>query len=110
MKALESLWKETKVRFDELEKALIDCYITFMREVAKIYLEQGRKVFFKENRIVHWGEWNFGTLLIEGDEKVSEVFGDHISEIRFEPEIGEEVIKGYAEIRKENLQDIRYRL
>ena len=110
MEALKSFWKETKVRFDELEKALIDCYLTFLREVAKIYLEQGRKVFFKENRIVHWGEWNFGSLLIEGDEKVSEVFGDCISEIRFEPEISEEIIKGYAEIRKENLEDIRYRL
>jgi len=75
MKALESLWKETKQQFDKLEKELVDCYISFLREVAKTYLQQGRKVFFRENRVVHWGEGNFGTLVIEGDEKVSKVFG-----------------------------------
>jgi len=47
MKILEFLWKENKVQFDELEKAFIGCYITFLREAAKIYLEQGRKVFSK---------------------------------------------------------------
>ena len=110
LKDLESLWKETKERFDKHEKALVDCYITFLREVAKTYLQQGRKVFFRENWVIHWEEWNFGTLVIEGDEKVSEVFGDYISEIRFASEINETGIKGYTEIREENLEDIRYEL
>ena len=110
MKDLESLWKETKGKFDKLEKELVDCFIAFLREVAKIYLKQGRRVFFRENRIVHWGEWNFGTLIIEGDEEVREVLGDFISEIRFEPEIGEKIIKSYAEIKEENLEDIRYKI
>lgn len=108
VKDLESLWKETKQQFDKLEKALVDSYITFLREVVKIYLKQGRKVYFRENRVAHWGEWNFGTLIIEGDEKVSEVFGDYISEILFEPEFSEKVIKGYVEIKEENLEEIRY--
>lgn len=110
MKVLELLWKETKEQFDKLEKSLVDCYIAFLREVAKIYLEQGRKVFFRENRIVHWGEWNFGTLMIEGDEDVDEVFGDYISEIRFEPEINVKGLNEYVEIKEENLEDIRYKI
>lgn len=110
MKELESFWKETKEQFDKLEKSLVDCYIGFLREVAKVYLQQGRRVFFRENRVVHWGEGNFGTLVIEGNEEVDEVFGDYISEIRFEPKINEKVIKGYAEIKEENLEDIKYEL
>ena len=110
MKDLESLWKETKGKFDKLEKELVDCFIAFLREVAKIYLKQGRRVFFRENRVVHWGEGNFGTLIIEGDEEVREVFEDYISEIRFEPEISEKIIKGYVEIKEENLEDIRYKI
>lgn len=110
MKELESFWKETKEKFDKLEKSLVDCYIGFLREVAKVYLQQGRRVFFRENRVVHWGEGNFGTLVIEGNEEVDEVFGDYISEIRFEPKINEKVIKGYAEIKEKNLEDIKYEL
>lgn len=110
MKDLESLWKETKGKFDKLEKELVDCFIAFLREVAKIYLKQGRRVFFRENRVVHWGEGNFGTLIIEGDEEVREVFEDYISEIRFEPEISEKIIKGYVEIKEENLENIRYKI
>ncbi len=109
MKALESLWKDTKERFDKVEESLVDCYIAFLREVAKIYLEQNRRVFFRENRVVHWGEGNFGSLIIEGDEEVREVFGDYISEIRFEHEINEKVTKGYLEIKENNLEKIKYR-
>lgn len=110
MKLLESLWQETKQKFDKLEKVLVDGYIAFLREVARIYIEQSRRVFFRENRFVHWGEGNFGSLLIEGDEEVDAVFGDYVSEIRFEPEIKEKIIEGYIEIKKENIEDIRYQI
>lgn len=110
MKELESLWKETKGQFDKLEQALVNHYITFLREVAKVYLKKGRRVFFRENQVVHWGEWNFGMLIIEGNEEVDEVFGEYISEIHFEPEISEEVIRGHVEIKEENLEDIKYKL
>ena len=76
MKPLESFWQETKQKFDKLEKALIDGYIDFLREVARIYIEQSRRVFFRENQFVRWGEGNFGSLLIEGDEEVDAVFGN----------------------------------
>ena len=108
MQNLKSLWKETKTRFDGLEKELVDCYISFIREVAKYYLQQGRRVFFKENNVVHWGEGNFGWLIIEGGEDVDEVFGEYISEIRFESKISKEIIKSYTEIKEENLKDIKY--
>jgi len=110
MKELKSIWKETKRKCTRLEKSLIDCYIAFLRQLAKMYLQQGRRVFFRENRVVHWGEGNFGQLLIEGKEDVSEVFGEYISEICFEPELNEELIKGHIEITGRNLKDIKYEL
>jgi hypothetical protein len=51
-----------------------------------------------------------GEAGIEGNEEVREVFGDYISEIRFEPEISEKIIKGYVEIKEENLEEIRYKI
>ncbi len=108
MKNLRSLWKKSKTRFDGLEKEIIDCYIAFLREVAKYYLQIGRRVFFQENRFVHWGEGNFGWLVIEGKEETDEVFGEYISEIKFESKISGEIIKGYTEINEKNLEEIKY--
>ena len=110
MKELESLWQSTKGQFEKYEKSLVDCYIAFLRDVAKTYLGQSRRVFFRENQYVNWGEWNFGSLIIEGDEKVDEVFGDYISEISFEPEIRERQTEEYMEIKKSNLENIRYEI
>jgi hypothetical protein len=110
MKLLESLWQETKQKFDKLEKVLVDGYIAFLREVARICIEQSRRVFFRENRFVHWGEGNFGSLLIEGDEEVYAVFGDYVSEIRFAPEINDKITEGYIEIKKGNIEDISYQI
>ena len=110
MRELESLWQDTKEQFEKYEKSLVDSYIAFLRNVAKAYLGQSRRVFFRENRYVHWGEWNFGSLIIEGDEEVDEVFGDYISEISFEPEIREKQTKEYMEIRESNLKNIRYEI
>jgi hypothetical protein len=108
MQDLKLFWRATKERFDSLEKELIDCYIAFLREVARFYLQQGKRVFFKENHFVHWGEGNFGRLVIEGNEKADEVFGDYIPEIRFEPEINKETIDNYAEIKEKNIEEIQY--
>lgn len=108
MRDLLSTWKTTKEKINGLEKSLIDCYIDFLREVAKHYLEQGRRVYFWENRVVHWGEGDFGRLIIEGDEDVDDVFGDYISEIRFEPKINEKIISGCIEINEMDISNIRY--
>lgn len=108
MDKLKSLWKVTKAEFDGRERELIACYISFLRAVAVFYLQQSRRVFFRENNVVHWGEGNFGWLVIEGNEEADEVFGEYISEIQFKPEISQEIIKSYTEIKEKNIEDIRY--
>lgn len=108
MNDLKILWNDTKTACDELEQALVDRYIGFLREVAREYLRQGRRVFFSENRFVHWGEANFGWLTIQGSEETSDVFGDYISEIRFETELTEKNLRGAVEITDENIEAIRY--
>jgi hypothetical protein len=110
MSDLKTMWQETKKRTHDLEQQLVNTYINFLRQVAKHFLEQGRRVFFRENRVVHWGEWNFGSLLIQGDEDVRDVFGDHITEVKFEKEVEKKAEKGYDEITGENLDMIRYLL
>ena len=74
----------------------------------KHYLERGRRVYYWENRVVHWGEGDFGRLIIEGNEDIDTVFGDYIAEIRFEPEINEGIIRGYIEINEKDIGKIRY--
>src|SRR3989304_455358 len=108
MEMPQSLWNHAKERFDKLERDITDCYIGFLREIAEDYLGQDRKVYFRENRFVHWGEGNFGTLIIEGNEEVADVFGEYVSEIRFVPEIDKDMIKGGIEISRENLKEIKY--
>ena len=71
-------------------------------------IQQGRRVFFEENRIVHWGAYQFGQLLIETDDDIYEIFDDYIGEIRFEPIIDEEMKEGFLEIKLENIEDIKY--
>lgn len=106
---LKGLWKDTKTRFYELEGELIKLYIDFLRKVAESYLKDGRRVFFEENTIVHWGEWNFGSLVIEGEEDVMDEIGDYIAEIRFEKDVAGEETKGYQEITLNSLDKITYR-
>jgi len=110
MNNLKPLWEETKRRTHDFEQQLVNTYINFLRQVAKHFLEQGRRVFFRENTVVHWGEWNFGALLIQGDEDVRDVFGDHVSEVKFKKEVEKEAEKGYEEITTENLDMIRYQM
>ena len=110
MEELKNLWVQTKKEVDRLETRLTDTYIHFLRQVALTYLKMGRRVFFKENRIVHWGEWNFGTLVIEGNEEAGEVLGDYITEVRFESEFNGTIKGEYAEIKEENIEGIRYEL
>ena len=84
--------------------------MAFLREMALYYLKKGRRVLFRENRVVHYGEGGFGSLVIEGDEDVMDVLGDYIMEIRFESEIENYSRKGYVEIEAESIMEIRYEL
>jgi len=109
-KDLKELWGRTKDATDKLEARVVETYMAFLREVALYYLRQGRRVLFRENRVVHYGEGGFGSLIIEGDEDVMDVFGDYIMEIRFESEIEKYSRRGHVEIKAENIGEIRYKL
>jgi len=109
-RALEELWGRTEEAVSSLEAQVVETYITFLREVALYYLKKGRRVLFRENRVVHYGEGGFGSLIIEGDEDVMDVFGDYIMEIRFKSEIEKYSRRGHVEIKAENIRKIRYEL
>jgi hypothetical protein len=47
-------------------------------------------------------------MVIESEDDTYEVFGDYIPEIRFEIQIKEREERNYTEIRKENLEEIKY--
>ncbi len=108
MKEIKALWKETKEFVDRQEKDIAEKYINFLREVAATYIKSGKRVFFRENRVVHYGEGGFGWMIIEGDDDTYEVFGDHIPEIRFEGQITEREERDYTEIKEGNIGEIKY--
>lgn len=108
MNNLSNLWKNTKNKFKMQEKALIENYILFLRRVARKYTNEGRKVFFKANKVVHWGEGGFGKLIIEGDEASEQIFGDYIAEISFKHLFDEKTIKGFTKINSNNINAIKY--
>lgn len=108
MSDFERLWKETRELVDCHEKEIAEKYIHFLRGVARHYISKGKRVFFRENRVVHYGEGGFGWMVIESDDDEYEIFGAHVLEIRFEDEVDEKDIRGYTEIGNENLEDIKH--
>jgi hypothetical protein len=110
MSDLQKLWKETEEFVHSSEREIAKKYMHFLKEVARHYISKGKRVFFRENRVVHYGEGGFGWLLIECDDDEHEVFGEHILEIRFKPKADERDIRGYKEIREESLEEIKYEI
>lgn len=110
MTDLKDLWKETEEFVNSCENEIARKYIHFLREVAKYYISKGKRVFFKENRVVHYGEGGFGWLIIECDDNKYEVLGTHVPEIRFKQEVTERDVRGSIEIKEENLEEIKYEL
>jgi len=110
MEELKVLWEETKEFVDKREKEIAEKYINFLREVARAYIKKGKRVFFMENRVVHYGERGFGWMVIESEDDPYEVFGDHVLEIRFETQIREREERNYTEIREDNLEVIKYEI
>jgi hypothetical protein len=107
---MKSLWEETKEFVDKREKEIAEKYINFLREVARAYIKKGKRVFFRENRVVHYGEGGFGWMVIECEDDPYEIFGDLVLEIRFEAQISKREERNYVEIREENLEDIKYKI
>jgi hypothetical protein len=110
MDELKTLWKKTEEFVEQHEKQIAEKYTRFLREVARRYLSKGKRVFFKENRVVHYAEGGFGWLIVECDDDEYEVFGAHVPEIMFEQKVNERDIKGFVEIKEENLENIKYEL
>ncbi len=93
-----------------VEEEIAEKYIHFLREVAKHYISKGKRVFFRENRVVHYGEGGFGWMIVECGDDEHEVFDGHITEIRFQQKVNEKDIKGCIETKNNNLEDIKYEI
>jgi hypothetical protein len=97
LQRLEGDWKEVCETLDEQEKALLNTYIGFLRQIACVCLEKGWRVWFRPNHWTHWGEGGFGSLsiLLPAGEPEPQV--DLPSEIQFltglpdNEKLGEEV-------------------
>ncbi len=110
MTYLKKLWKETEDFVHSHEKEIANKYIYFLRQVAKYYISKGKRVFFRENRVVHYGEGGFGWMIVECDDEEFEVFDGHITEIRFEQKVSEKDVRGFIEIKNDNLEAIKYEI
>jgi hypothetical protein len=110
MSHLKQLWKETDDFVRAHETQIVEKYIHFLHEVAKHYLSKGARVFFRENRVVHYGEGGFGSLIVETEDDEQEMFGDYILEIRFTPKLEEADLIGAVEITAASLSDIKYEI
>jgi len=110
MNKIENLIAKTKKEFDAKENEAIKCYISFLREVSKHYLKLGAKVFFHENKVVHYGEGGFGRLVIEHEKDESDLFDDYHFQIKFLSKAHETILNGYIKITLKNLTAIRYSL
>ncbi len=64
IRLLEQAWQATCAVLNQQEKALIETYLEFLRRAAEVWIENGCRVWFKPNRVVHWGEGGFGKLSI----------------------------------------------
>ncbi len=97
LQRLEKEWKEVCGTLDEQEKALVNTYIGFLRQIARACLEKGWQVWFRPNHWTHWGEGGFGSLSILLPAGESEPQADLPSEIQFlaglphNKKLGEEV-------------------
>jgi hypothetical protein len=107
---LKKLWEETKEFVHRQEQQITNKYINFLKEVAKQYISKGKRVFFRENRVVHYGEGGFGNLLVECDDDEYVVFGGPVQEIEFKGKTAERELRGYSQVTMQNLENIKYRV
>lgn len=84
IRRLERKWKDTCKILDQEEKALVETYLGFLRNIAKSCIENGCRVWFRPNQVVHWGEGGFGhlSIFIPGRRKANS-FCDLPAEVEF---------------------------
>jgi len=110
MEDLKVLWRETKEFVEEQERRIAEKYIHFLRRVAEAYIRSGKRVFFRENTVVHYGEGGFGWMIIEAQEDPYQVFGGYVQEIHFETKVSEREKRNYKETTEQNIQEIKYEI
>jgi len=104
---LEKEWKEVCGTLDEQEKALVNTYIGFLRQIARACLEKGWRVWFSPNHWTHWGEGGFGSLSIVLPAGEPEPQADFPSEIQFSTELSD-IKKLGEEVTSTTLDRISY--
>jgi hypothetical protein len=103
---LEEEWKKVCPVLDQREKALVETYISFLRTGARTCLQNGCRVWFRPNRVVHWGEGGFGYLSILLPAGEPEGRPDLPGEIRFITDLSDERLG--EEITLATLERITY--
>jgi hypothetical protein len=109
IQSLEGEWKEVSKTLDEQERAFVETYVGFLRRAAHACLEKGWRVWFRPNRVTHWGEGGFGSLFILLPESGPKLRADLPTEVRFLTEFPENKKLG-EEITLATLDRIMYRL
>ncbi|MGH7794585.1 MAG: hypothetical protein ACREQ2_06775 [Candidatus Binatia bacterium] len=84
IRRLERKWKDTRKILDQEEKALVETYLGLLQNIAKSCIENGCRVWFRPNQVVHWGEGGFGhlSIFIPGRRKANS-FCDLPGEVEF---------------------------
>jgi hypothetical protein len=84
IRILEKDWKRACQFLNQQEKVLVETYLGFLRNIAKRCIENGCRVWFRPNQVVHWGEGGFGhlSIFIPGRRKANS-FGDLPAEVEF---------------------------
>jgi hypothetical protein len=110
IRLLEQGWKNTCGILDQQEKAFVETYLGFLRAVARACLERRWRVWFRPNRVVHWGEGGFGhlSIFIPGRRKAAS-WPDLPAEVKFIRKLSNNKSLG-EEITLRTLDRINYEL
>jgi len=107
VRLLEEGWKDTRGVLNQQERALVETYLRFLRNVAGVCLKRGWRVWFRPNQVVHWGEGGFGYLSILLPAGQPEALPDLPGEIRFLTDLSDKETLG-EEITLATLDRITY--
>lgn len=103
---IEADYKDVNGRCARLEQQIIGEYIAFLRRLALHYITEGVTVYFVENRHVHWGESDFGTLYIDREEP--EYVG-YLTSVNWGlPKLKEGITPEKYRITAKNIDNIQY--
>lgn len=101
-------WKQHRKKLAEMENELIDTHMSFLRRIARHYLDKGHKVYFERMSYCHWGECGFGDLYVaaDTDNDIPQEFWSFVFQKDKDFDIRRE--RHLVEITPENLDAIEY--